>query len=153
MRMMPTRTYRRVVHEVEKKDVMYHQETRLLVGWNNSPSHMKRTIYNLKLKKMKQVIKLGDCGWSYITENEEAADAIEKVVYEKNAGEGFTTSDYNELSSEAKEVFDDFASSETIWISPYDELIWEEALKRSAINGGWVYDEEDLELEGYRKWN
>lgn len=102
---------------------------------------------------MKQVIKLGDCGWSYITENEEAADAIEKVVYGKNAGEGFTTSDYNELSSEAKEVFDDFASSETIWISPYDELIWEEALKRSAKNGGWVYDEEDLELEGYRKWN
>lgn len=37
---------------------------------------------------MKHIIRLSDCGWSYITENEEAADAIEKVVYGKSLGEG-----------------------------------------------------------------
>lgn len=97
---------------------------------------------------MKQVIKLGDCGWSYITENEEAADAIERVVY-VTTFEGFSTSDYNELSPEAKKVFDGFARYYNLWITPYNDLIWEETLKRR----GWNINGEEMEYEGYSKWN
>ena len=76
----------------------------------------------------KYIIKLGDCGWSYITTNDEAAEAIKSVVL----GRDFSTDDYDELDEEAKEVFDDFAENKTIWVTPYYNMIWEEYLKRQA---------------------
>lgn len=99
---------------------------------------------------MKHIITLGDCGWSYITENESAAKAIEGVV--NLYGEGFSESSYNELDQEAKEIFDDFADGKVIWVDPNGELIWEEALKRNAKYGGWEYDEEELKCENYEIW-
>jgi len=101
---------------------------------------------------MESIIKLGDCGWSYRTENESAADAIKSVV-NGHLEEGFSESDYNELDPEAKEVFDDFACNKVIWVEPNGNLIWEETLEKQVTNAGLEYDEEDLELQGYRKWN
>lgn len=49
---------------------------------------------------------------TFTTKNDEAAQAIEKVAHFipklHDVEDGFTTSDYEELSPEAKEVFDRF---------------------------------------------
>ena len=98
------------------------------------------------------IIELGDNGWAYLTDNEEAANAIESVV-NRYSDKSFTTDDYAELSTEAKEIFDDFAYDKTIWIDPYGQLIWEKTLKKEAEEkweGGW--DEESLAYEGYEVW-
>lgn len=94
------------------------------------------------------IIELGDCGWSYNTENESAANAIKNVVN----GNGFAESDYDELDQEAKEIFDDFADDKVIWVDPNGDLIWAETLKRKAKYGGWEYDEEELKNENYEIW-
>lgn len=60
---------------------------------------------------------------------------------------------YFQIDEEAKEVFDDFASNKVIWVEPNGNLIWEETLEKQVTNAGLEYDEEDLELQGYRKWN
>ena len=94
------------------------------------------------------IIELGDCGWSYITENESAANAIKNVVN----GNGFAESDYDELDQKAKEIFDDFAKDKVIWLDPNGDFIWEETLKRKAKYGDWEYDEEELKYENYEIW-
>ena len=57
------------------------------------------------------IINLPHCQ-TFTTKNDEAAQAIKKVAHFipgfHDVEDGFTTSDYEELSPEAKEVFDSF---------------------------------------------
>lgn len=61
---------------------------------------------------MKYIIEFRGSGRSFVTENREAADALEKVA----TGKGFSLDDYDELSPEAKKVFDEISKDCGFWL-------------------------------------
>lgn len=61
---------------------------------------------------MKYIIEFRNFGRSFVTENREAADALEKVATNK----GFSLDEYDELSPEAKEAFDKISKDCGFWL-------------------------------------
>ena len=64
---------------------------------------------------------------TFTTKNDEAAQAIEKVAHFipklHDVEDGFTTSDYNELSPEANEIFDRFKEWNQLLVTDKDVIV------------------------------